>query len=154
MTDELDAPAEVARDQKGRFLAGGASPNPLGRTIATYPRDSAELRDLARQYTPEAVAELVKIFRTARSKRVRLIAIGMLLDRGYGRAVEMQVIAQETVRPYEGTELARRIAFCLDPRFAHEQGPAEPLRVDYDELSSDAPTSGPAVSVAPKPDEL
>jgi hypothetical protein len=127
MTDDSDAPAEVARDEKGRFLAGAASPNPLGRAIASYPRDSAELRDLARQYTPEAVEELVRIFRTARSKRVRLVAIGMLLDRGYGRAVEMQVIAQEAIRPYEGTELARRIAFCLDPRFALEQhGSAAP----------------------------
>lgn len=43
------------------------------------------LRELARQYTPEALATLAQIMTTGESEAARVAAANALLDRGYGK---------------------------------------------------------------------
>jgi hypothetical protein len=56
-----------------------------GRTRGTVNRVTVEIRDLARQYGPAALAEIVHILRNSCSEKARLAAAEILLDRGYGR---------------------------------------------------------------------
>ena len=69
------------RDKNGRFLPG-ISGNPGGR-----PPEVGDVRELAREYTEEAVATLVDLMRHARSDAARGAAAQALLDRGYGKSV-------------------------------------------------------------------
>jgi hypothetical protein len=58
----------------------GQSGNPAGR-----PKVAGEVRALARQYGPEAIAKLVTLMRGSDDERVQLAAARELLNRGYGR---------------------------------------------------------------------
>jgi len=58
----------------------GQSGNPGGR-----PKEVAEVRELARQYTEQSIQTLVTLMQSAGSERTRLAAASELLDRGYGR---------------------------------------------------------------------
>ena len=58
----------------------GQSGNPGGR-----PKEVAEVRELSRQYTEEAIQTLVTLMQSAKLERTRLAAASELLDRGYGR---------------------------------------------------------------------
>jgi len=51
-------------------------------------RKPGEVKELARQYGPEAIAELARLAIKAESEAARVAAIKELLDRGYGRAVQ------------------------------------------------------------------
>jgi hypothetical protein len=72
----------VARGERGKWLPG-ASPNPGGR-----PRQLADVRDLARQHTEEAVECLVRIMRDSKSEAAQVAAANAILDRGWGKATQ------------------------------------------------------------------
>jgi hypothetical protein len=56
------------------------------------------MRELAQSYTEEAIEALVDIMRTAEEPRDRLLAINILLDRGYGKPKEhVQIEQQDTL---------------------------------------------------------
>ena len=117
-----------SRNEKWQWLPGGPSPNPQGGAIATYPRDWRELRSLAQQYVPEAIEKIVEIWRTSRSRKTQLAAIGMLLDRAHGKAHEMvEVLNTPPQQRYTGWELARRVAFLLDPPLERRPPPQLPV---------------------------
>ncbi len=61
----------------------GQSGNPGGR-----PKEVAEVRELSRQYTEEAIQTLVTLMQSAKLERTRLAAASELLDRGYGRPAQ------------------------------------------------------------------
>src|SRR5262249_16042845 len=63
-------------------LKPGHTANPSGR-----PRVVAELRDLARQHTPDALKRLLELVRS-KNEQVALAAVRELLDCGYGKAVQ------------------------------------------------------------------
>lgn len=66
----------------GKPFAKGQSGNPGGR-----PKEVAEVRELARQYTEEAVDTLATIMRSAKEPAAaRVRAAESILDRGYGKA--------------------------------------------------------------------
>lgn len=66
----------------GKPFAKGKSGNPGGR-----PKEVAEVRELARQYTEEAVDTLAKIMRNGKEPAAaRVRAAESILDRGYGKA--------------------------------------------------------------------
>ena len=61
----------------------GKSGNPGGR-----PKGSAEVRDLAQRLTARSFEELERMAFTSDDDRVRLDAIRIILDRGYGRPAQ------------------------------------------------------------------
>jgi hypothetical protein len=68
------------RTGAGRFQKG-ASGNPGGR-----PKVVAEVRDLARQHTPEVIATLALLAKSADSDTAKVAACKELLDRAWGKA--------------------------------------------------------------------
>jgi hypothetical protein len=56
-----------------------------GRVAGTPNKATAEVRDLARSYAPEAIRELARLAKEAVSEQARVSAINSLLDRGYGK---------------------------------------------------------------------
>jgi hypothetical protein len=82
----------VRQAARGRPFQPGQSGNPGGR-----PRVIAELRELARAHAPEAVAELARLAKDAKSETARIAAIKELLDRAYGKPT--QFVAAENDEP-------------------------------------------------------
>jgi hypothetical protein len=66
---------------------GGKRPG-SGRKRGTPNKATAEIKELARQYSEEAVKELARLATNAESESARVAAIRELLDRGYGRATQ------------------------------------------------------------------
>jgi hypothetical protein len=63
---------------------GGARPG-AGRKPGSQNKATAEIRDLARNYAPEAIEELARLAMGAMSETARVAAIRELLDRAYGK---------------------------------------------------------------------
>ena len=57
-----------------------------GRVKGQPNKATAEIQDLARQYTDEAVRELARLATKAESEAARVAAIKEILDRGYGKS--------------------------------------------------------------------
>jgi hypothetical protein len=104
---------------------------PRGRSAMTYNADRTKwaereravskdavfgksARDLAKQYTAEAIATLAEIMRTADKHSVRESAAKALLDRGWGRpeqtidSVGAPLIAFEVVAPWMAKDVTER----------------------------------------------
>lgn len=64
-----------------------------GRQPGTPNKATAEIRDLARKYTPEALIELARLTTQAESEQARVSAIKELFDRAYGKST--QILANE-----------------------------------------------------------
>jgi hypothetical protein len=56
---------------------------------------TAEIREAARSYAPAAIKELARLATHAESETVRVMAIDKLLDRAYGKPVQMVVGDEE-----------------------------------------------------------
>src|SRR5262245_29160466 len=67
----------------GRPFEKGQSGNPGGR-----PKVVAEVRELARQRAPEAIAALVKVMTEGKSEAARVAAATALLDCGWGKPTQ------------------------------------------------------------------
>jgi hypothetical protein len=52
---------------------------------ATPNKATREITELVRQYVPAAIRELARLAKAAESETARVSAIGMLLDRAYGK---------------------------------------------------------------------
>jgi hypothetical protein len=98
----------VKRVERGHF-APGASGNPNGR-----PKVAAEIREIARQHGPHAIARLVELS-NSRDGGVAVNACRTLLDRGYGRPE--QAIAVATL-PYAGEVT---VTDAIDAAVAYEK---------------------------------
>jgi hypothetical protein len=59
-----------------------------GRKKGTPNKVTAEIKELAQKYGPEAIAELARLATNAESEAARVAACRELLDRGNGRAVQ------------------------------------------------------------------
>ena len=73
----------IERDDKGRFVKG-QSGNPAGR-----PKMPEEIRNAIRAACPEAVQRLIE-FMHHENPKIAMAAITEILDRGYGKATQMQ----------------------------------------------------------------
>jgi hypothetical protein len=67
---------------RGRPFEKGKSGNPTGR-----PKDSGDIKELAKQYTAEAIERLVFWMRSDESK-ASVPAANALLDRAWGKAAQ------------------------------------------------------------------
>jgi hypothetical protein len=68
----------------GKPFQKGQSGNPGGR-----PKEIVEVKELARQHTPEAIATLARIMMNAKAMdAARVAAANALLDRGWGKAAQ------------------------------------------------------------------
>ena len=69
-------------------MARGSAPGERrgGRQKGTRNKATAEIQDIARQYTDAAVAELGRLAVMAESEAARVAAIKELLDRAYGKS--------------------------------------------------------------------
>jgi hypothetical protein len=79
----------------------GVSPNPGGRPAAL-----ADVRDLAREHTPAAVAKLASIMENGKSEMAQIAAATALLDRAWGKAT--QPIAGDDSMPPVGVSVEDR----------------------------------------------
>lgn len=68
-----------------------------GRPKGVPNKATAGLKELAREYTAEALAALVQIMNESESDAARVSAINSILDRGYGKP--SQVIAGDAENP-------------------------------------------------------
>ena len=59
-----------------------------GRQPGTPNKATVEIRDIAKQYAPEAMAELARLAREAESEQARVGAIKEILDRAYGKSTQ------------------------------------------------------------------
>ena len=78
-TPKKKVTAPVLRGPGGRFLSSG---NPNGRPAAAL-----EVRELAREHGPEAIARLVHWMRSGCAQD-SIAATKILLDRGYGKVAD------------------------------------------------------------------
>ena len=83
--DKLDKNRTPQRDGKGRFAPGTPSPavSP-GRPPIIRP-----IRELAREHTDTAFKALLDIARTGENESARVAASNIILDRGWGKAVQV-----------------------------------------------------------------
>ena len=96
------------RPPKGRNPRGGKREG-AGRLPGANGRGAAfkHLRELARNYTEEAVLTIVEIMRNkSNDPRLRLAAANAILDRGYGKPRDGEVVEQEEIlaTPYQTVE--------------------------------------------------
>ena len=66
---------------------GGKRPG-AGRKLGVPNKATAEIKEIARQYAPEAVGILANLMRKAQSEQARVAAAKEILDRGYGKATQ------------------------------------------------------------------
>ena len=107
----------VLRDKTGRFLPGNASSG--GR-----PKIPEEVKEATRAACPEAVQLLVKIMRDEKQKTAyRLDAAKTLLDRGYGKPMQMQDISVDMAGSLDLEAQVRRV--YLEMKARQDDGDAE-----------------------------
>jgi hypothetical protein len=119
--DHLKAEAIRMKDESApaKWQKGGPSPNPGGR-----PRQTGDVRELAKKYTAEAVETLAKIMRSEEAPpAARTAAASALLDRAYGRpaqAVDAMVTVQHSLSD-QAVEVLRELSERAKARKALER---------------------------------
>ncbi len=74
-----------ARDEKGRIKPGH---RPCGKAKGSKHKTPAEIKEIARQAAPDAIAQLLKLAASARSEAARVMACREILDRALGKATQ------------------------------------------------------------------
>jgi len=83
--DKLDK-NRTTRDAKGRFVAGNPD---SGNKSPGRPPIIRPIRELAREHTETAFKALLDIARTGENESARVAASNIILDRGWGKAVQV-----------------------------------------------------------------
>ena len=78
------------RNSRGQYISGHSG-NPSGR-----PKDEYKVAELARSYTSEAIDTLVDLMRHGKDERVRGTAAQALLDRGWGKPKQEELLTEES----------------------------------------------------------
>ena len=92
-------------------------PKTGGRKAGTLNKVSADVRELAGQYGPAAMAELARLATEAESEPARVSACKEVLDRAYGKStMSREPIDDHRIEDAEVSdlEIARRIGFLFD----------------------------------------
>ena len=96
-----------------------------GRQKGTPNKATAEVRDLALEYGPDAIRELARLSKEAASETARISAIGMLLDRGYGKALPSRTIQLDLPDVSTADGVAKAIAAVVHATALGEITPSE-----------------------------
>lgn len=91
-------------------MRGGARPG-AGRKKGSPNKSTAEVKALAQQYAPAALAELARLTLEAESEAARVGAIKELLDRAYGKATQ-PISGDDDAPPIRFTRIERVV---VDP---------------------------------------
>jgi cytochrome P450 len=119
----------MTRLTNGRWAAD-RSGNPGGR-----PGGVAEVRELARTHTAEAIECLLKEMRNGDTSHARIAAANAILDRGYGKAT--QPMAGDFEKPPIGPSVEERVARA---RAAIAEAFAEVIRERDEEPAPEPPS--------------
>lgn len=76
--------AENSKKPRGKPFPKGKTGNPGGRP--KLPEDVRHVRELARQYTEQAIETLAKVMRSSKSDSAKVAAVNTILERGWGKA--------------------------------------------------------------------
>lgn len=108
MGNPKQAAANSKKQPRGRPFQPGKSGNPSGRP--KLPEDVKHVRELAREWTADAIESLVKVMRSSKSDSAKVAAINTLLDRGWGKA-------EQPITGFEGGPVHQRIELVvIDPQ--------------------------------------
>lgn len=105
------------RDKRGRFVPG-QSGNRSGR-----PKIIAEMRELARRHTPDAIARLAAEMMGGDCSAARIAAANALLDRAWGRPTQ-PLAGDESMDPIRVTDARDALLAHLDRLIAAAEAPA------------------------------
>jgi hypothetical protein len=64
------------------------TPKTGGRVKGTPNKSTAEIKELAQSYAPEALQELARLASHAKAEQARVSAIALILDRAYGKPTQ------------------------------------------------------------------
>ena len=84
MSDE--APSPIAKVAKSSNRGSAPGERRGGRIKGTPNKATASLKELAREYTSEALEALIGVLRDSESDAAKVAAAREVLDRGYGKA--------------------------------------------------------------------
>jgi len=95
-------------------MARKGEPKTGGRVAGTPNKSTAEIRELAGQYGPAALAELARLGTHANSEQARVSACKEILDRAYGKSTQvMERYDNEIKEEIDDLELARKLVYLL-----------------------------------------
>ncbi len=95
-------------------MAGKGEPKTGGRIAGTPNKSTAEIRELAGQYGPTALAELARLSTNANSEQARVSACKEILDRAYGKSTQVMERNDEIIKEdIDDLELARKLVYLL-----------------------------------------
>lgn len=83
MADKTISPS-LKNNQRAKSAKGGARPG-AGRPKGSPDKVTRTLKELAREYTAEALEALVAVLKSSDSDAARVSAANAILDRGYGK---------------------------------------------------------------------
>jgi DNA-binding MarR family transcriptional regulator len=97
-------------------MAKKGEPKTGGRKAGTPNKSTAEIRELAGQYAPSALAELARLSTHANSEQARVSACKEILDRAYGKSTQT-INSSDKVGVIEDEisdlDLARKLVYLL-----------------------------------------
>ncbi len=95
-------------------MARKGEPKTGGRAAGTPNKSTAEIRELAGQYAPTALAELARLGTHANSEQARVSACKEILERAYGKSTQVMERNDEVIKEdIDDLELARKLVFLL-----------------------------------------
>lgn len=93
-------------------MSRGGKREGAGRKKGIPNKSTAEIKELAQQYAPEAIAELARLMKEAESDAARVSAIKEILDRAYGKSPQALQVGGDP----DGTPLKHVIeTYIIDP---------------------------------------
>jgi len=96
-----------------------------GHRRGTPNRATAEVRDLALDHGPAAVAELARLLREAQSETARVSACNAILERAYGKSLPGRPIVLDLPDTASVDGLARAIAQVIQTAASGQITPSE-----------------------------
>lgn len=109
-------PEAAGRKSNGQFQKG-KSGNPGGR-----PKELAQVKELARAHTVEAVETLVEVMKTARSAVARIMAADSVLNRGWGKPTQAVELTGKDGRPIQTEQVGPDLSKLSDEQIKELEG--------------------------------